>query len=291
MAISGYGDFLVTASNDRSIRIWERSEEQVFLEEEQENDLDAMFESTLEKATQLGPGDADTESASASRRNLESIKAGERIIEALELVEKAHQQDLEYAEALRVMKQRMKPSEVAAIDKSANGWAKRLPPPVRDPMLLGKTPDRYLIDTIRSVQAQELEQALLLLNFSTATTFIAFLDKWIEQVRCYTQHSSCSSIKEAHCSFACVHMQGKYLELCCRCLFSLLKTHNGQIVSNQAMVETLSKLQTSVRAQLQKQKVRGCVSVSILPPAQHSRSGTPAGYYGLQPRSTQVSPA
>jgi U3 small nucleolar RNA-associated protein 12 len=97
MAISGYGDFLVTASHDRSIRIWERSEEQVFLEEEQEDDLDAMFESTLEEdKDRPAPGDDVKESVAASKRDLASIKAAERIIEALELVEQELEQDKAY---------------------------------------------------------------------------------------------------------------------------------------------------------------------------------------------------
>jgi U3 small nucleolar RNA-associated protein 12 len=97
MAISGYGDFLVTASHDRSIRIWERSEEQVFLEEEQEDDLDAMFESTLEEdKDRPAPGDDIKESVAASKRDLASIKAAERIIEALELVEQELEQDKAY---------------------------------------------------------------------------------------------------------------------------------------------------------------------------------------------------
>ena len=37
--LNNTGDFIVSCSNDRSIRLWERTDEQVFLEEEREREL------------------------------------------------------------------------------------------------------------------------------------------------------------------------------------------------------------------------------------------------------------
>lgn len=39
---------LVSVSHDRSVRVWEKSEEQVFLEEEQEKRLEAVFDADLD---------------------------------------------------------------------------------------------------------------------------------------------------------------------------------------------------------------------------------------------------
>jgi hypothetical protein len=47
LAISSYGDFVVTGGHDRSIRRWERTEEPFFLEEEQEKRLESLFEEGL----------------------------------------------------------------------------------------------------------------------------------------------------------------------------------------------------------------------------------------------------
>jgi len=44
LAVSSVGDFLVSSSNDRSIRIWQQTDEQVFLEEEREMELEHLFE-------------------------------------------------------------------------------------------------------------------------------------------------------------------------------------------------------------------------------------------------------
>ena len=44
IAVSSNGSFLVTGGQDRSIRVWERTDEQLFLEEERERALESMFE-------------------------------------------------------------------------------------------------------------------------------------------------------------------------------------------------------------------------------------------------------
>ena len=44
LAVSSLGDMVVTGSADRSIRVWERTEEPFFAEEEKENRLDSLFE-------------------------------------------------------------------------------------------------------------------------------------------------------------------------------------------------------------------------------------------------------
>ena len=49
MAMSKLGDFLITCSNDRSIRTWQRTDEQVFLEEEREKEMEEAFEASLER--------------------------------------------------------------------------------------------------------------------------------------------------------------------------------------------------------------------------------------------------
>lgn len=50
LAVSSRGDFIVTGSHDRSIRRWDRTEEQFFIEEEKENRLEEMFDADLNNA-------------------------------------------------------------------------------------------------------------------------------------------------------------------------------------------------------------------------------------------------
>jgi len=65
------------------LRLWEQTEEQVFLDEERENELDALFESSLEKES--GVEKNEKESDLAGKKTLETIKSGEQLIEAIEL--------------------------------------------------------------------------------------------------------------------------------------------------------------------------------------------------------------
>ena len=90
------GDFIVSCSNDRSIRLWERTDEQVFLEEERERELEESFESSLNRKSDgdhaLGslkddkdgnvqqegaPDTEEGESGSASTRSVANVRAGE----------------------------------------------------------------------------------------------------------------------------------------------------------------------------------------------------------------------
>eukprot|EP01050_Picozoa_sp_SAG11_P004152 SAG11_NODE_258_length_11542_cov_35.970899_9_plen_114_part_00 len=49
LAISSGGTFLCSGSHDKSIRIWDQTDEQVFLEEEREKELEEVFEAGIEQ--------------------------------------------------------------------------------------------------------------------------------------------------------------------------------------------------------------------------------------------------
>ncbi len=77
----------VTGGNDRSLRLWQQTEEQVFLDEEKEEALEALFEQGLDKhnASTVGllPGGVTattTESSKATRASMETIRAGENLM-------------------------------------------------------------------------------------------------------------------------------------------------------------------------------------------------------------------
>src|SRR5262249_3055205 len=88
MAVSKIGDFVVTASHDKSIRVWQMTDEPIFLEEEREREMEELYESTL-TATLDATGDAEdgegVEVATTSRQTVVTLTAGERIVEALEV--------------------------------------------------------------------------------------------------------------------------------------------------------------------------------------------------------------
>jgi U3 small nucleolar RNA-associated protein 12 len=48
-----------------------------------------------------------------------------------------------------------------------------------------------------------------------------------------------------------IRLQGKELELVCRCMFFLLKVHMNQLVATRSMLPVLTSLRTNVRSRLQ----------------------------------------
>uniref|UniRef100_A0A8C3JR04 WD repeat-containing protein 3 n=1 Tax=Calidris pygmaea TaxID=425635 RepID=A0A8C3JR04_9CHAR len=73
LALSPNGDYVVSASHDKSLRLWERTREPLVLEEEREMVRVSYF---LTSANSTGL---------AGKKTIETIKAAERIMEAIEL--------------------------------------------------------------------------------------------------------------------------------------------------------------------------------------------------------------
>ncbi len=48
LVVSSMGDFVVTSGADRALRLWQRTEEPFFVEEEKEKRLESLFEADLE---------------------------------------------------------------------------------------------------------------------------------------------------------------------------------------------------------------------------------------------------
>jgi hypothetical protein len=92
LAVSSSGRFVVTSSHDRSLRIWEQTDEQLFLEEERENEQDTMFEAGLLEERAVDPDDPTAPPGLASRPSrttMESVRGSERILEGLAFMKEA----------------------------------------------------------------------------------------------------------------------------------------------------------------------------------------------------------
>uniref|UniRef100_A0A672SJM8 WD repeat-containing protein 3-like n=1 Tax=Sinocyclocheilus grahami TaxID=75366 RepID=A0A672SJM8_SINGR len=86
LAISPNGDHIVSSSHDKSLRLWERTREPIILEEEKEMEREAEFEESLAKGDEpVVPGETKGEAEPAGKKTIETVKAAERIMEAVEL--------------------------------------------------------------------------------------------------------------------------------------------------------------------------------------------------------------
>lgn len=166
LSVSRTGEFIVTASHDKSIRVWEQTDEQIFLEEERDKELEELYEKTLTTSLEQdeGTGPEKSEVADAGKQTSETLMAGEKIIEALEL----GIPDLELVQE----------------------WAKakalkhNIAPPNRDPIYLAFgniTAEQHLLNVIQKIKVAALQDALLVLPFHLVAALFRFLRIWTER--------------------------------------------------------------------------------------------------------------
>lgn len=160
LAISPDGDFVATGSHDRSLRLWERTDEPLFIEEEREQEREQEYEESLAQNTErVIPGEADAaEAVKAGKKTLETVKAAERLMEAIEL----------YKEE----------TEKMAGDCSAKEAHSSHPVLVAYGNI---TPSRYVLDVLRKIRSSELDEALIVLPFSVATEMLKLLNHWLQR--------------------------------------------------------------------------------------------------------------
>ncbi|KAK0656153.1 WD40-repeat-containing domain protein [Cercophora newfieldiana] len=161
LAVSHSGRFLVSASHDKSIRVWEETDEQIFLEEEREREIEELYESTLTTSLEQDPDaeDGNREVGAATKQTTETLMAGERIEEALVL----GMADLNVVHEWEELK-RLNPNAA---------------PPQRNPIfgMLGNiSAEAYVMSVLQKIKAAALHDALLVLPFASVPMLFTFLN-------------------------------------------------------------------------------------------------------------------
>ncbi|KAH0558774.1 hypothetical protein GP486_004587 [Trichoglossum hirsutum] len=214
LAVSRTGEFFVSASHDKSLRVWEQTDEQIFLEEEKEKELEEMYESTLTTSLDRADEDGDGEKnevGAASKQTIETLMAGERIIEALD----------------------MGMADLGLMDEwnKAKSLQPNIAQPARNPvfLVLGNiTAEAHVLNVVQKVKAAALQDALLILPFDKVIALFTFLNIW--------------AFKQWN------------IPLTCRILFFMLKTHHRQIVGSKAIRPMLEGIRENLRKALKMQK-------------------------------------
>ena len=158
LAVSRTGNFLVSGSHDKSIRVWEQTDQQIFLEEEKDKELEELYESTLTTSLEKDE-DNEGEVGATGKQTTETLMAGEKIVEALDF----GIADLEL----------MQEWETARIDQP------NIAPPPRNPLFLalgGISAERHVLNVLQKIQAAALQDALLVLSFSMIEPLFTFLN-------------------------------------------------------------------------------------------------------------------
>lgn len=166
LAVSRTGEFLVSASHDKSIRVWNQTDEQIFLEEEREKELEELYESTLTTSLEREEeaGEEKDEAVAAGKQTVETLMAGERIAEALEVGM----------------------ADLAIMNEyhQAKATQPNLALPQRDPIFLAYnhiSAEAHLLNVVQKIKAAALQDALLVLPFDKVTSLFTFLRIWAER--------------------------------------------------------------------------------------------------------------
>lgn len=210
MDLSDDGEIVVSASHDKMIRVWRRTDEPLFLEEEKDKRMDDMFESTLidedlkaaSKArhnTGFMEDASKGEATAAGKRSLDTIKGGERLLEALELCEE---------EVIR---------QAADTGESPN------------PMLLGMSPRAYMLRTLEQIKRPDLEEALHILPLDAAIRVLQYCSDLLDQKSRTTRLS---------------------VEMLSRAALYLIKLHHSQITAGAASRKLISDLHERLQSRL-----------------------------------------
>ncbi|KAI9770247.1 MAG: hypothetical protein M1840_003404 [Geoglossum simile] len=215
LTVSRTGNFFVSASHDKSIRVWEQTDEQIFIEEEKEKELEEIYESTLitslDQMDEDGDGEEKSEVAAAGKQTIETLMAGERIIEALE----------------------MGMTDLALMDEwsKARALQPNIAQPARNPVFLALgniNAETHVLNVVQRIKAAALQDALLVLPFDQVIALFTFLNIWASKQR--------------------------NIPLTCRILFFMLKTHHRQIVGSKAIRPMLEGIRGNLRRTLKTQK-------------------------------------
>lgn len=252
LAVAPDGSFVATGSHDRSVRLWSRSEEQVFLEEEREAALERAIdrhtrdpdgEDVLAAGDAVGPTGADGHAVRPSDGGEEGGRVkvvaaplagsgGPGLADASTVVAHATAETVKGTDRLldalalatsEADKWTEYAQDIAAAKAHGDSDAD-IAPPARNPLLLGLTPSAYLLRTLRGIRPSDVDQVLLVLPFSDALRLLRYLHHLLAR------------------------RQG--VELCCRAVLLLLRVHQAQLVASATLLPLLASLRAAMHGAL-----------------------------------------
>ncbi|XP_064608523.1 WD repeat-containing protein 3-like [Liolophura sinensis] len=165
LAVSPSGNFLVSGSHDKSLRLWEKTQEPLILEEERELEREREHEESLGQGQDpVVAGESNTEVGLAGKQTLETVKAAERIMEALQVCKREqYRLDLHNMECEKTGKQ--------------------IAPPAVSPMLSAMNascPQQYVLEIVRRIRSSELDEALLVLPFDCVIELLKLIQVFLD---------------------------------------------------------------------------------------------------------------
>lgn len=149
LAVARDGSFAVSASHDKTVRVWEATDEPLFVEEERELELEQQLEEGMANDMNRDEFDETEEVAEVKKHTVESLKAGERLFEALDICIADLQRGDEPRHVI-----------LTALDVA---------------------PERYLMDVLARIKTPLVEDALLTFPLDRIVGLLRFVEIWLEK--------------------------------------------------------------------------------------------------------------
>lgn len=179
-AVSPSGKYVASVSHDRTIRLWEKTSEPLILEEEHEEEREAEYEkNAYDGCETLVPGEMNQETGFAHKKTAFTVRGTELLLEAIDV----HRSE---CESLRASQSRCRRGRGDEGREQGEEGGESVPEREHEshPLLLKfktKCPDRFLMETIRSIKSSDLDEALLSLPFNYAAQLIRILSGFLER--------------------------------------------------------------------------------------------------------------
>ena len=166
--------------------MWEKLDDPLFLEEERERELERLYDANLAETmnrdddrigidrgadgVDSGETQEQAEVAQVTKQTTETLMAGEKIMEALDVADA----DLALLAEFEAAKSGLNEEQVSA-----------LPAPARNPLLAmqGLEAEVYVLQVIERVSPTALQDALLVLPFNNVLSLMRYLNEWARRVR------------------------------------------------------------------------------------------------------------
>lgn len=118
---------------------------------------------------------SEAEAAAVTKQTTETLMAGERIMEALELADTEREAMREYEEAM---------------SRLSENDAMRMQPPPKNPVLAAYDlePEAYVLRVVEKIPSTSLQDALLVLPFGKVVSLMVYLNIWAQKVRPSLSH-------------------------------------------------------------------------------------------------------
>jgi len=168
----------------------------------------------------------------ATRRNVETIRTTEKLIEVIDLAQTEWDNAAAYSSAV---------AEWLESNKSNSIKLPKPPPPHVNPLMGDQTAHQMILDSISRIPANIIYEVLIALPFLYAERLLRFICSAMESIS-KMQHGACEEI-----SFFSV-------EVLCRSVLILVQLHYSMFSSDSQYRDLLSKTRRIIRPLLKREK-------------------------------------